>query len=1261
MKSSIQQLDGYISAVYQEILENIVDRKEDGLHTRDGQDSQILDEGSRSCSPLSADIHTQSDYASIDADIPYSIGTNESHPYSCQFCQKAFTRLSHLKKHEQVHSDLLPFKCNYCNRLFRHKRSRDRHVKLHTGDKKHKCTKCDSAFARSDHLKIHLKSHDNGKPFRCTICSRGYTNSAALTSHMLFHKKYPSSSTSPSKRFKCTQFISETTQIETTSLIDTSINPLINYDKTQAYAELICEFCLKSGFSNKDVLDMHIQMVHAGKSKAPYLCPFCNAAYPTFYNLAEHVKILHEPLFSSKHPFQCDFCNKEFKSAEEMKHHKDKYHKLSSSTSSSVSSSAITCFCPACNISFTNQNTLADHVTLVHQNHTFQQRSPERKRSAEHLNSNNSPPQQLLKIPKIHVSPQLPEPTTQNNDELEIINCDQCGMKFYDQKLFKDHLRSHFTTSPVIAVPCESSSSATVTITTSPVTSTNNPTCPECRTDFTSQEDLETHLITHYLSSTTEYGCTSCLKLFSKPDELQKHLMDIHAHHLYRCSLCKEIFDSKVNVQVHFAIKHSNECKLYKCTLCSTIFRSEMEWQLHVKVQHLHISKPYRCLFCKDSFSTEMELQVHLTAHKKQYQCPLCSEAFHVEYQLDKHMHSKHSQDTNHDFKHQTSFESDIGNNRSHISPPRDREDDKFNCTVCDAKFADETTMLTHLSQSHSVLEINNSSVTVHSPTHSETTKSLDLTLPDKFSNACVYCNQTFKTKGELEKHMKVHATPSSLKCNICDEVFPSSNILAEHKLIHCKVVQGNVCVICKFTLKNESQFYFHSEQHGLQGTNMQCVICRQTLMSSVELNMHAKFHFQNSHSFFTCCVCLKTFSTKENLVAKLNSSGRAYYVCKPCYHGHDEEYQCTQCNKSFGTKTELDVHIKIHKKTYQCIKCQEAFNTEYEIQMHVATHMIQEGNVHECHICDQIFESPAKLQCHLIEHTFEGLKEFRCYVCHTVFTQPTAIQSHVLEHGISARKYSCIQCNQRFFFSAELQNHLFIHGIKVERGAAGSAAEIQCPDCEKVFPNVTELNVHHKTHNDKRIKCPMCPQSYIGILDLQQHFMKNHGDAAVMEKCYLQCPVCDKETNSFSSLYSHMKVHGTGKENRNSPMKFPINKQFNCSVCLKSFVKKSQMKEHMSSHFNQQFRCDVCDETFPQLRLLNHHHCTIHKDNDKIIGENNNSPSIGNESMSDGDQQAEINNRTNSDLQCPEQLNETFRIKTELIEYNEHLVQAAS
>ena len=82
----------------------------------------------------------------------------------------------------------------------------------------------------------------------------------------------------------------------------------------------------------------------------------------------------------------------------------------------------------------------------------------------------------------------------------------------------------------------------------------------------------------------------------------------------------------------------------------------------------------------------------------------------------------------------------------------------------------------------------------------------------------CVYCALTFKTKGEMERHVKAthvprdsagssreprhglaakatHVLPSaSQKCNICDEVFPSAAVLAEHKLTHCKVTETSPC-----------------------------------------------------------------------------------------------------------------------------------------------------------------------------------------------------------------------------------------------------------------------------------------------------------------------------------------------------------------------------------------------------------------------------------------------------------------------------------
>ena len=64
---------------------------------------------------------------------------------------------------------------------------------------------------------------------------------------------------------------------------------------------------------------------------------------------------------------------------------------------------------------------------------------------------------------------------------------------------------------------------------------------------------------------------------------------------------------------------------------------------------------------------------------------------------------------------------------------------------------------------------------------------------------------------------MKIHANSTSLKCNICDETFPSGSTLAEHKLQHCKIQQGNICFVCKMSLKTEEQYYSHAQEHGYQ------------------------------------------------------------------------------------------------------------------------------------------------------------------------------------------------------------------------------------------------------------------------------------------------------------------------------------------------------------------------------------------------------------------------------------------------------------
>ncbi|GIY38179.1 zinc finger protein 423 [Caerostris darwini] len=43
-----------------------------------------------------------------DSELSYTVGVTESTPYGCQFCDKAFPRLSYLKRHEQVSNTLVP-------------------------------------------------------------------------------------------------------------------------------------------------------------------------------------------------------------------------------------------------------------------------------------------------------------------------------------------------------------------------------------------------------------------------------------------------------------------------------------------------------------------------------------------------------------------------------------------------------------------------------------------------------------------------------------------------------------------------------------------------------------------------------------------------------------------------------------------------------------------------------------------------------------------------------------------------------------------------------------------------------------------------------------------------------------------------------------------------------------------------------------------------------------------------------------------------
>ncbi|XP_055381239.1 zinc finger protein 814-like [Condylostylus longicornis] len=425
-----------------------------------------------------------------------------------------------------------------------------------------------------------------------------------------------------------------------------------------------------------------------------------------------------------------------------------------------------------------------------------------------------------------------------------------------------------------------------------------------------------------------------------------------------------------------------------------------------------------------------------------------------------------------------------------------------------------------------------------------------------------------FEAPSELKHHEEDDICSSLtgvLEANLEEDSAKDSNMKLNCKYCHVKFVSRALVVehlkICKLNSMKKRVSKFSTNE-------LTCETCKRLLPNISSLLRHRFSHIEKSKRPYKCKICLKGFNTTKNLEKHSK------------VHNEPRIYECDFCFIKFNSISSKNEHQRKHSVEYRLLVkgigkkkavLQQIENGNSENSVLEINYSVPNG-YWRCEVCDKMFKNSYKPEEHKRFH--ENVTPFICELCGKSVVSQQMLNHHILVHK-EERRFKCLKCGTSFYTSAHLKRH--------EQTTCNSQKLFQCEICQYRFKRKEHLTAHALTHEKNRskdFKCEYCNAGYLTSNSLRVHKKKHmvatdgpficnlcsavfsskeavkRHERRHKNKGAFKCEHCEKKFNDKDDMQQHTKRQH-----------FSEIKPYLCVVCNKCFIKKSHLKDHLTTH----------------------------------------------------------------------------------------------